>query len=133
MYLPAEAPKASFHLTFRRLNRRYRAAYFTFRRSTILGVEELRWALAESCKYGLANGDSLQDRSNTKADTSGSFQGEDGLWTIEFRDIPEPGKQAVTTRLLSRTPVDGGDLIHFVKHLGYEYETSFSASGVKAC
>jgi hypothetical protein len=33
---------------------------------------------------------------------------------------------------LSRTPVDGGDLIHFVKHLGYEYENSFSASGTKS-
>jgi mediator of RNA polymerase II transcription subunit 18 len=74
---------------------------------------------------GLGNGDISQSRSTTKADASGSSQEEGGLWTIEFRDIPEPGKQAVTTRLLSRTPTGGGDLIQFVKDLGFEYGNEY--------
>jgi mediator of RNA polymerase II transcription subunit 18 len=73
--------------------------------------------------HGPASGETSQGRNTKKADTSGSAQEEDGLWTIEFRDIPEPGKQAVTTRLLSRTTTEGGDLIQFVKDLGFEYET----------
>ena len=40
-------------------------------------------------------------------------------WTLEFRDIPDPGKQAVTTRQLTRTEIDGGSIISFVKGLGF--------------
>lgn len=72
-----------------------------------------------------ANGDTVQDQNTMKADANGSAKGEDGLWTIEFRDIPEPGKQAVTTRLLSRTATEGGDLIQFVKDLGFEYGNEY--------
>ena len=70
---------------------------------------------------GPANGGTSQGRNPTKADVNGSSEVEDGLWTIEFRDVPEPGKQAVTTRLMSRTATEGGDLIQFVKDLGFEY------------
>jgi mediator of RNA polymerase II transcription subunit 18 len=68
----------------------------------------------------LAHGDTAQGRNTMKADANSSAQEEDGSWTIEFRDIPEPGKQAVTTRLMSRTATEGGDLIQFVKDLGFE-------------
>ena len=70
----------------------------------------------------LANGDTSQGRSTVQTEPSNSVQQEDGVWTIEFRDIPEPGKQVVTTRLLSRTITQGGDLIQFVKDLGHGYE-----------
>lgn len=69
----------------------------------------------------LPTADMSQGQSTTKADTNTALQEEHGLWTIEFRDIPEPGKQAVTTRLLSRTATEGGDLVQFVKDLGFEY------------
>jgi mediator of RNA polymerase II transcription subunit 18 len=65
--------------------------------------------------------DPAKGRNPTKADVNGSSEVEDGLWTIEFRDVPESGKQAVTTRLMSRTATEGGDLIQFVKDLGFEY------------
>jgi mediator of RNA polymerase II transcription subunit 18 len=73
---------------------------------------------------GPVNGDTSQVRNPTKADADGSSHVEDGLWTIEFRDVPESGKQVVTTRVMSRTATNGGDLIQFVKDLGFEYETN---------
>lgn len=45
----------------------------------------------------------------------------DDQWAIEFKDIPDPGKQAVTTRLLSRTSLEGRDLSKFVEDLGFQY------------
>jgi len=45
-------------------------------------------------------------------------------WAIEFRDTPEPGKQAATVRLMSRSVVDGGDAVGFVQNLGFEYALS---------
>ena len=39
--------------------------------------------------------------------------------TLEFRDIPDPGKQAVTTRHLTRTKIDGGSIVAFIKDLGF--------------
>ena len=71
-------------------------------------------------QHGLANGNTSHAQNTTKAGANGSSQQEEGLWTIEFRDIPEAGKQAVTTRLLSRTPTQSGDLIQFMKDLGFE-------------
>jgi mediator of RNA polymerase II transcription subunit 18 len=74
---------------------------------------------------GPANGDTSQGRNPTKADANQPSQvEEEGLWTIEFRDVPEPGKQVVTTRLMSRTATEGGDLFQFVQDLGFEYEPS---------
>ena len=70
---------------------------------------------------GLENGNNSEGRSTVQAESSDSTQRQDGVWTIEFRDIPEAGKQPVTARLLGRTPTEDGDLIQFVKDLGYEY------------
>lgn len=42
-------------------------------------------------------------------------------WALDFKDTPDPGKQAVSTRLLSRTPMDEGDLVKFLDSFGYEY------------
>ena len=72
-------------------------------------------------QHGLTNGDKSQGRDFTKVEASGSSEQVDGVWAIEFRDIPEAGKQAVTTRLLSRIPIAGGDVIQFLRDLGYEY------------
>ena len=43
-----------------------------------------------------------------------------GRWTSEFRDIPEAGNQPVTIRLMSRTPIEGGDPLRFMDVFGYE-------------
>ena len=42
-------------------------------------------------------------------------------WTLEFRDIPDPGKQPVSSRLLFKTPIIDGDVFKFVKGLDFEY------------
>lgn len=52
-------------------------------------------------------------------------------WTLEFRDTPDPGKQAVSTRLISRTPLDDGNLVTFLDHFGYEYVSRYMLSGSK--
>ena len=70
---------------------------------------------------GLESGETSEGRSTVQAESSNFSQQQDGVWTIEFKDIPEAGKQPVTTRMLGRTPAEGGDLIQFVKDLGYEY------------
>ena len=41
-------------------------------------------------------------------------------WTLEFKDTPEAGKQAVSSRLISRTPMEG-DLVRFLGSFGFEY------------
>lgn len=41
-------------------------------------------------------------------------------WTFEFKDTPEAAKQPVTTRLVSRTKFDDGDMFGFLDLLGYE-------------
>jgi len=52
-------------------------------------------------------------------------------WTLEFRDTPDPGKQAVSTRLVSRTPLDDGSLMMFMDHFGYEYVSRYMLTGSK--
>ncbi|KAK5053764.1 hypothetical protein LTR84_001725 [Exophiala bonariae] len=52
-------------------------------------------------------------------------------WTLEFRDTPDPGKQAVSTRLISRTPLDDGNLVTFLDHFGYEYVSRYMLTGSK--
>ena|SRR5271163_3684867 len=42
-------------------------------------------------------------------------------WRLEFRDIPDPGKQPVSIRLMSRTPIEEGDPVQFLSDFGYEY------------
>lgn len=42
-------------------------------------------------------------------------------WSFEFKDTPDPGKQAVSTRLVSKIPMDEGDLVKFLDLFGYEY------------
>jgi hypothetical protein len=42
-------------------------------------------------------------------------------WALDFKDTPEAGKQAVSTRLISRTSMDEGDLVKFLDNFGYEY------------
>lgn len=41
-------------------------------------------------------------------------------WQFEFKDTPDPGKQAVNGRLTSRTPIEDGDIMKFMKQFGYE-------------
>ena len=41
-------------------------------------------------------------------------------WLIEFCDLPDPGKQPVTARLVCRTMVEAGDPFEFLRNFGYE-------------
>ena len=41
-------------------------------------------------------------------------------WSLDFKDTPDPGKQATSTRLVSRIPMEEGDLAQFPDHFGYE-------------
>ena len=41
-------------------------------------------------------------------------------WHLEFKDTPDPGKQAVSGSFLSRTPIEDGDTIRFMRQFGYE-------------
>ena len=50
----------------------------------------------------------------------GSFKPPKTKWRLEFRDIPDAGKLSVSTRLMSRTPIEHGDAFSFLQALGYE-------------
>ena len=41
-------------------------------------------------------------------------------WRLEFRDIPDAGKQSVCVRLMSSFSLDGSDLLQFLSNVGYE-------------
>lgn len=50
-------------------------------------------------------------------------------WTLEFRDIPDPSSQTVTSRLLSRTTIDSGSPFPFLHSLGFDYTSQYLLSG----
>ena len=41
-------------------------------------------------------------------------------WSMQFHDIPEPGKRPVVARMLNKTDIREGDAHQFMKGLGYE-------------
>lgn len=45
-------------------------------------------------------------------------------WTFEFKDTPDAGKQPVSSRLISRTPMEDGNFMMFLDSFGYEYVCS---------
>jgi hypothetical protein len=45
-------------------------------------------------------------------------------WYFEFKDTPDPGKHPVSSRLVSRIPIEDGNIIAFMKAFGYEYVLS---------
>lgn len=47
-------------------------------------------------------------------------------WKLEFRDIPDAGKQPVTVRLMSRTLIQKGDILQFLLNFGFEWGFLFS-------
>ncbi|EXJ71333.1 uncharacterized protein A1O5_05139 [Cladophialophora psammophila CBS 110553] len=50
-------------------------------------------------------------------------------WSFEFRDTPDAGKQAVSSRLISRTPMDEGNFIRFLDNFGYDYVSRYMVVG----
>lgn len=42
-------------------------------------------------------------------------------WVFEFKDTPEVTKQPVNNRLVSRIALNGGDMMAYMEHLGFEY------------
>ena len=67
-----------------------------------------------------SNGDAANDVS-TKHDSGKTSSGAaPKKWRLEFRDVPDAGKQAVTSRLMSRTPIESGDPFVFMDNLGFE-------------
>lgn len=42
-------------------------------------------------------------------------------WSLEFKDTPDPGKQLVSSRLVSKIPLGDGNPALFLEQFGYEY------------
>jgi hypothetical protein len=42
-------------------------------------------------------------------------------WSLEFKDTPDPAKSAVSSRLISRIPIEEGRLMKFMASFGYEF------------
>ncbi len=65
-----------------------------------------------------------KSQANEDATMAGSSPGDESEksrvnWTLDFKDTPEAGKQAVSLRLISRTPMEG-DLLRFLENFGFE-------------
>lgn len=84
-----------------------------------------------SALNGTVNGDAAKNPSTVNGGAKDPPKQAEDQWAIEFRDIPDPGKQSVTTRLMSRTPVEAGDMAPFVRDLGFEYVSQFILEGHK--
>ncbi|EXJ77495.1 hypothetical protein A1O3_09721 [Capronia epimyces CBS 606.96] len=71
------------------------------------------------------NGDVAMSNGNDdgKPDTSAV------RWSLDFKDTPEPGKQAVSTRLVSRIPMNDGNFVKFLDNFGYEYVSRYMVVG----
>jgi hypothetical protein len=41
-------------------------------------------------------------------------------WSLEFKDTPDPAKSAVSSRLISRIPMEEGSFMEFMAAFGYE-------------
>ncbi|KIW13272.1 hypothetical protein PV08_08459 [Exophiala spinifera] len=50
-------------------------------------------------------------------------------WTFEFKDTPEAGKQAVSTRLIHKVPLEDGDFVQFLNAFGYDYVSRYLVVG----
>ncbi|OAP60963.1 hypothetical protein AYL99_05965 [Fonsecaea erecta] len=50
-------------------------------------------------------------------------------WSFEFKDTPDAGKQAVSSRLISRTPMEDGNFVQFLDHFGYDYVSRYIVVG----
>ena len=99
-------------------------------------VQKLKNMLNASLYYVQLVGEVMPTRSKKRGDEDVEMTNGNGpptsdnptvRWALEFKDTPDAGKQAVSTRLISRTPMDDGDLVQFLDHFGYEYVCWYSS------
>jgi hypothetical protein len=69
----------------------------------------------------------VHESSISSLETNGDATMSDGStsrrisWRLDFKDTPDPGKQAVSGRLVARVPLEDGNIVKFMKAFGYEY------------
>jgi hypothetical protein len=61
-----------------------------------------------------------EDVAMTDVNTSSEAEPPMVRWSLDFKDTPEAGKQPVSSRLISRTPMEEGNLTQFLDNFGYE-------------
>ncbi|EXJ81994.1 hypothetical protein A1O1_08062 [Capronia coronata CBS 617.96] len=74
----------------------------------------------------MSNGDGDHAESDRSADEKSAVR-----WSLDFKDTPEPGKQPVSTRLVSRISMTDGDFVRFLDNFGYEYVSRYIVVGSK--
>lgn len=90
-------------------------------------TQKVKTMLNAGLYYVQLVGEVMPEKSKPKTGPDGDVAMTNGTspptvrWALEFKDTPDPGKQAVSSRLISRTPMDDGDLMQFLDHFGYEY------------
>ncbi|KAL2430561.1 Mediator of RNA polymerase II transcription subunit 18 [Exophiala dermatitidis] len=72
---------------------------------------------------------STQNGDVAMSDANGEANPANVNWHLDFKDTPEPGKQAVSMRLISRIPIDDGDFVQFMNNFGYEYVSRYLVVG----
>jgi mediator of RNA polymerase II transcription subunit 18 len=85
-----------------------------------LGVIEASGQVPLSTGYGIAS--TMQANEHSHADPPSSFPASQ-QWTLQFRDLPETSRhRAVTSRLITDTPITSGDPLRFMAALDYTYD-----------
>jgi hypothetical protein len=52
-------------------------------------------------------------------------------WFVEFKDTPEAGKQALSSRYTARTKIEEGDVMNFMARFGYDFVARYVVDGHK--
>ena len=60
------------------------------------------------------------DVAMTDDDTPPTKSRDEIAWRLEFRDIPDAGKQSTSVRLMFRVPIQGFHMVPFMSNLGFE-------------
>nr|KAK5438344.1 DNA kinase/phosphatase Pnk1 [Exophiala xenobiotica] len=99
-------------------------------------AQKVRAMLNAGLYYVQLVGEVMQNE--TKHTTNGDISMTDGngepdkstiKWTFEFKDTPDPGKQAISSRLIYRIPFEAGDFVEFLNAFGYEYVSRYMLVG----
>ena len=81
-------------------------------------------SIAESSVVEDLQGSAKLSNTNGNADQGSTWKqvhSADTKWSLEFRDTPDPKKDdGVTSRLMFRNPIEDGDILRFMKDLGYQ-------------
>jgi hypothetical protein len=78
-----------------------------------------------------SNGETNGDVHMTNGNHSSTSKASRIEWFVEFKDTPEAGKQALSSRYIARTKIEEGDVMNFMAQFGYDFVARYAVDGHK--